>query len=248
MHLQKLYGHTRKAIQKYNLISPNDRIAVGLSGGKDSLTLLYALAGLRQFYPVPFELEAITVDLGFGMCFDSVSALCESLQVPYTIITTEISEIVSARSTNNYSCSLCAKLRKGALNQQALALNCNKIAYAHHRDDIVDTLIMSMYYEHRLYSFAPYTYLDHTGLALIRPLIYVSEREILNFKEKYHLPVIPNLCPADGATKRTQVRTLIDSLGKTYPGLREYLFTAIENSDIADWVNAKNRGEMEDSL
>lgn len=244
MHLQKLYGHTRKAIQKYNLISPHDRIAVGISGGKDSLTLLYALAGLRKFYPVPFELEAITVDLGFGMCYDSVSDLCKSLQVPYTIVSTEISEIVSVRSTDHYSCSLCAKLRKGALNQQALALNCNKIAYAHHRDDIVDTLIMSMYYEHRLYSFAPYTYLDNTGLTLIRPLIYISELEILNFKEKYQLPVIPNLCPADGATKRTQVRDLVNGLGKTYPGLREHLFTAVENSDITDWVNARNRGKL----
>ncbi len=244
MHLQKLYGHTRKAIQTYNLISPNDRIAVGISGGKDSLTLLYALAGLRQFYPVPFALEAITVDLGFGMCYDSVADLCRSLQVPYTIVSTEISEIVSNRSADHYSCSLCAKLRKGALNQQALALHCNKIAYAHHRDDIVDTLIMSMYYEHRLYSFAPYTYLDNTGLALIRPLIYVSEGEILNFKEKYQLPVIPNLCPADGATKRTQVRSLVNDLGKTYPGLREHLFTAIENSDIGDWVNARKRGDI----
>lgn len=244
MHLQKLYGHTRKAIQKYNLISPHDRIAVGISGGKDSLTLLHALAGLRKFYPVPFELEAITVDLGFGMCYDAISDLCESLQVPYTIVSTEISKIVSARSTDNYSCSLCAKLRKGALNQQALALGCNKIAYAHHRDDIVDTLIMSMYYEHRLYSFAPYTYLDTTGLTLIRPLIYVSEGEILNFKEKYHLPVVSNLCPADGKTKRTEIRALVNDLGKIYPGLREHVFTAIENSDITDWINARNRGKL----
>lgn len=241
MDLQKLYSHTRKAIQNYHLIEPHDRIAVGISGGKDSLTLLYALAGLKQFYPVPFELEAITVDLGFGMCYDSISALCRQLQVNYTIVPTRIAEIVSERSKETYSCSLCAKLRKGALNEQALSLNCTKIAYAHHKDDVVDTLIMSMYYENRLYSFAPYTYLDHTNLALIRPLIYVSEGEILSFKEKYRLPVVENLCPADGATKRTQVHTLIDTLSKSYPGLRQHLFSAIEHSDIMDWVHARQR-------
>lgn len=236
MDLQKLYSYTRQAVQRYELIQDQDRIAVGISGGKDSLALLYALAGLRKFYPKKFELVAITVDLGLGMDFSAVSALCESLEVPYTIVRTEIAEIVSKRSTEGYSCSLCSKMRKGALNEQAKALGCNKIAYAHHMDDIVDTLVMNLKYEGRIYSFAPYTYLEQSDLVLIRPFIYIPEYEILSFSSKYHLPVVKNLCPADGITKRTEIHDYLASLYQNDRQLRKHLFTAVENSEINDWV------------
>ena len=243
MNLQKLYSYTRRAIQQYDLIQAHDRIASGSSGGKDSLTLLYALAGLRRFYPTPFELEAITVDLGFDMDFTAISDLCHTLDVNYTIVQTEIAQIVSRRATDSYSCSLCAKLRKGALNQQAQALDCNKIAYAHHMDDVVDTFILSLNYESRLYSFSPYTYLEQTGLTLIRPLISIPEYEILSFVRKYQLPIVENLCPADGATTRTHAHTFLEELYHKDPTLRKRLFTAIENSDIQDWQIARNRSK-----
>lgn len=247
MNLQKLYSYTRQAIQQYDLIQPNDHIAIGISGGKDSLALLYALSGLQRFYPIPFTLQAITVDLGFGMDFQAVSALCHTLNVPYIIVPTQIAEIVSAHAAGhekNYSCSLCAKLRKGALNEQAKASNCNKIAYAHHMDDVVDTLLLSLNYESRLYSFAPYTHLAQTGLDLIRPLVLVPEYELLSFSKKYQLPTVQNLCPADGATTRTKAHAFLQDLYRKDPTLRKRLFTAIANSDIIDWQIARNRNQI----
>ena len=193
MKLQRLLSLTRQAVDTYHLIDSGDHIAVGISGGKDSLTLLYALANLRRFYPQPFSLSAITVDLGFGnMDLEPVKALCSRFSVPYRIIPTEIGKIIFEARKESNPCSLCARMRKGALNQAALELGCNKIAYAHHKDDVVETMLLSMLYEGRFYSFPPYTSLDRTGLSVIRPLMFVSEAEIKGFRNKYNLPVCKN--------------------------------------------------------
>ncbi len=236
MKLQRLYSLTRQAIDDYQMISPGDHIAIGVSGGKDSLTLLYALQGLKRFYPNSFELSAITVDLGFQESdFTPVKELCERLSVPYTIVSTEIGKILFDIRKESNPCALCAKMRKGALNQAAKDLGCNKIAYAHHKDDLVETMLLSLIYEGRFYAFSPYTYLDRMDLSVIRPLMYVDEADVIGFKNKYELPVCKNPCPVDGHTKREYVKLLTKSLEKENPGVKERMFHAILNGNIDGW-------------
>ena len=233
MKLQRLLSLTRQAVDTYHMIDSGDHIAVGISGGKDSLTHLYALANLRRFYPQPFSLSAITVDLGFGnMDLEPVKALCSRFSVPYRIIPTEIGKIIFEARKESNPCSLCARMRKGALNQAALELGCNKIAYAHHKDDVVETMLLSMLYEGRFYSFPPYTSLDRTGLSVIRPLMFVSEAEIKGFRNKYNLPVCKNPCPADGKTRREFVKNLTKALNQQVPGARDRMFRAVCTGNI----------------
>lgn len=228
MKLQKLYSYTRKAIDDYEMINEGDKIAIGISGGKDSLTLLYALSGMRRFYPKKYELAAISVDLGLGIQnMDKIKELCDSLEVPFYIEKTEIGNIVFDIRKEKNPCSLCAKMRKGALNNKALELGCNKIAYAHHKDDIIETMMMSFIYEGRINSFAPVTHLEKTGLYVLRPMMYVSEAEVIGFKNKYQLPVAKNPCPVDGHTKREYIKKLISEINKENPGVKERMFTAI---------------------
>ncbi|MCI9360401.1 MAG: tRNA 2-thiocytidine(32) synthetase TtcA [Hungatella sp.] len=236
MKLQRLLSLTRQAVDAYGLIESDDRIAVGISGGKDSLTLLYALHGLKRFYPKPFKLYAITVDLGLeGMDFSPVKNLCKQLSVPYTIVSTDIGKILFQARQESNPCALCAKMRKGALNQAALDLNCNKVAYAHHKDDVIETMLLSLIYEGRFYSFSPRTYLDRTELTVIRPMIYVNEADVIGFKNKYHLPVCKNLCPVDGHTKREYIKNTIRHLEQENPGSKKRMFHAIINSNIPGW-------------
>ena len=236
MELQRLYSYTRKALDEYSMIQEGDKIAIGVSGGKDSLTLLYALAGLRRFYPKHFDLTAISVDLGFGIQdFTEIHRLCESLSVPLDIVPTEISRIVFGERKETNPCSLCAKMRKGALNEKARELGCNKIAYAHHKDDIIDTMLLSLIYEGRFHSFAPVTYLDRMELYVIRPLMFISETEIIGFKNKMNLPVAKNPCPADGYTKREYVKELVREMNREAPGVKERMFTAITSGKIEGW-------------
>lgn len=227
MELKRLLSLTRKAIDEYKLIDEGDRIAVGISGGKDSLTLLYALQGLRRFYPKKFELEAITVDLGLSMDFSKIEKLCEELDVRYTIAKTNIKEIVFDERKESNPCSLCAKMRKGALNDEIKKLGCNKVAYAHHKDDVVVTMLLSLIYEGRFHSFLPKTYLDRTGLTVIRPLILVNEADVIGFTNKYELPVVKSKCPADGYTKRTYAEDLLKQLNMENPGVKERMFAAV---------------------
>lgn len=184
MTLQRLLSYTRRAVDLYHLIDDGDKIAVGISGGKDSLTLLYALHGLQRFYPRHFELVAITVDLGLPV-FDTsgIENLCAQLSVPYYKVKTDIYQIIFDERKETNPCSLCAKMRKGALNDEIKRLGCNKVAYAHHMDDIIETFMMSLIFEGRINTFAPDTYLDRTELRVIRPLIYVQEREIVAFRK-----------------------------------------------------------------
>ncbi len=236
MKLQQLLSFVRRAVDDYNMIEEGDKIAVGISGGKDSLTLLNALSHLRRFYPKHFELEAITVDLGFGnMDFEAVKKYCEELNVRYTIEQTEIAKIIFEDRKESNPCSLCAKMRKGALNDAIKRLGCNKVAYAHHEDDVVDTMMMSLIYEGRFNTFAPVTYLDRTELYVIRPLIYVKEADVIGFVNKNNVPVVKSACPADGYTKRQYVNDLISSINKDAPGVRDRMFTAIKQSSLKGW-------------
>ena len=241
MNLQKLLSYTRRAVDDYQMIAPNDKIAVGISGGKDSLTLLYALHGLKRFYPHPFVIEAITVAVFPEMDLGPVQALCQKLSVPYTVVPTQIGEIIFEERKEGNPCSLCAKMRKGAFNEQAKALGCNKVAYAHHKDDIVETMLMSLIFEGRFHSFSPYTYLDRMDLTVIRPLLYVPEADIIGFKNQYHLPVCKNPCPADGQTKREYAKDLVRRLTAENPGAKERMFTAVLNGNIPGWPELSGR-------
>lgn len=236
MKLQQLLSYTRRAIDDYHMIEDGDVIAVGISGGKDSLALLYALHGLKRFYPKKFTLKAITVDLGLGIQkLDEIRALCESMDVEYHIVETEIGSIIFDERQESNPCSLCAKMRKGALNEKALEIGCTKIAYAHHRDDIIETMMLSLIYEGRFHTFSPYTFLDRTGLYVIRPMMYVSECDVIGFKNKYDLPVAKNPCPADGNTKRQYVKDLLQQLNLENPGVKDRMFKAIISGNISGW-------------
>ncbi len=236
MKLQKLMSLVRKAVDEYQMIEEGDKIAVGISGGKDSLTLLYALSGLRRFYPKPFELQAITCSLGFpGFDLEPIKALCAKLEVPYTIVDTQIGQIIFEDRKESNPCSLCAKMRKGAFNEKAKELGCNKVAYAHHKDDVVETMLLSLIYEGRFYSFSPRTYLDRMDLTVIRPMIYVDEADVIGFKNKYDLPVAKNPCPVDGFTKREYAKDLLRQLTKENPGTKQRMFTAILDGNIQGW-------------
>ena len=230
MKLQQLYSKVRQAIEAYSMIEEGDKIALGISGGKDSLGLLYALAGIRSFYPKHFELVAITVDLGYkGFDLSQIKALCDKLQVEYNIIKTNISEAISEEG-----CSLCARLRKGALCDKAKALGCNKIAYAHNMDDVVETMMLSMIYEGRFSTFYPVTDLEDIGIKLIRPFVFVTQAEAVGFRNKYELPVAVNPCPFDHQSERTYVRDLLSEINRHAPGVKKRMMTAICDGTLAE--------------
>ena len=236
MKLQQLYSYTRRAIDDYQMIDFGDKVAVGISGGKDSLALLYALHGLKRFYPQKFDLMAITVNLGYEE-FDvtPLRQLCEKLEVPYEVVNTDIGDIVFQKNPKENPCSLCAKLRKGALNDTAKKFGCNKVAYAHHKDDIIETMMLSLIFEGRFHSFSPKTYLDRTELTVIRPMMYLSEADVIGFKNKMNLPVVKNPCPVDGHTKRQYAKDLLRQLNLDHPGTKDRMFTAIINGNISGW-------------
>lgn len=237
MKLQQLLSYTRKAVDTYHMIQDGDKIAVGVSGGKDSLTLLYALKGLQRFYPKKFEVCGITVSLGFDEPFDlsGVKKLCEDLDIPYHVVETDIGKIVFEDRKEKNPCSLCAKMRKGALNEAALKLGCNKIALGHHKEDVVETMLLSLFFEGRFHTFSPVTHLDRSGLYSIRPLMFIPEKDVIGFKNLYNLPVVTSPCPANGHTKREYAKQLLKSLNLENPGLTDRMFKAIQNSGIKGW-------------
>ncbi|MCI8798227.1 tRNA 2-thiocytidine(32) synthetase TtcA [Acetatifactor muris] len=244
MKLQQVLSYTRRAVDDYQMIAQGDRIAVGISGGKDSLTLLYALHGLKRFYPKHFEIHAVTVDLGFqNLDLSRIDELCRELDVEYTIVKTDIAQIIFEDRKEENPCSLCAKMRKGALNQAIKENGCNKVAYAHHKDDVVETMLMSLIYEGRFHTFSPVTYLDRTELTVIRPLMYMNEADVIGFVRKYNVPVVKSPCPADGYTRREYVKQLLRQLNQENPGVKERMFTAIQNGKMKGWEYGCNKPE-----
>ena len=182
MTLQQILSPIRKAVDDYHMIDDGDTIAVGISGGKDSLTLLNGLHALMRFYPHPFQIHAVTVDLGFdNLDLSKIKELCEHMDIPYSVVSTEIASIVFEKRKESNPCSLCAKMRKGALNDAVKGLGCNKVAYAHHKDDLLESMMMSFLFEGRIHTFAPVTYLDRSGITVIRPLLFLYEGDVKGF-------------------------------------------------------------------
>ena len=244
--MEKILSLTRRCVEDYDMIHPGDRIAVGVSGGKDSLVLLLALARLREFYPVPFTVEAITLDMGAAegrprMDFSPIAALCRELEVPYTILDSEIQHIIFDLRREKNPCSMCAKMRRGALHGAMQERGLTKIALGHHYDDAVETFYMSLIFEGRLSCFQPVTYLDRTGITQIRPLLYCGESLIRHTAQRLGLPVVENPCPADGNTRRQEVKELIYELQGRYPGLKARTFGAMQRLPLPAWGPAEHR-------
>ena len=233
--MQRLVGLVRRCVEDYYMIEAGDKIAVGVSGGKDSLVLLKLLAALREYYQKPFELEAVTIDMGLGMDYSAVSALCRELEVPYTIEKTEIGPIVFDYRKEKNPCSMCSKMRRGALNQVLVDKGFNKLALGHHYDDAVETFLMSLIYEGRISCFQPVTHLDRTGITQIRPMLYLHEKTVASFAERENLPVLQNRCPVDKHTKREEIKALVYDLVKTYPDLKERIFGAMQRYPLEAW-------------
>ena len=234
--MQNLMGRIRRCAEDYNMICEGDKITVGVSGGKDSLSLLYLLAALRRYYPVHYDLQAVTIDMGLpGMDYSPVAELCAKLDVPYQIKKTEIGPIIFDYRHEKNPCSMCAKMRRGALNDMLLELGCNKIALGHHFDDAVETFLMSLLYEGRIGCFEPVTYLSRTDVTQIRPLLYVKERQVVNAAKRLELPIVENPCPANGETRRQEIKELIASLEGRYPDLKQKIFGAMQRYPLYGW-------------
>ena len=231
--MQKLMGLVRRCVEDYNMISPGETVAVGISGGKDSLVLLQLLAGLRQYSD--FDLEAVTIDMGLGMDYSGVRKMCTDLDVPYTIVETQIAPIIFDHRKEKNPCSMCAKMRRGALNQAILDRGIRKIALGHHYDDAVETFLMSLIYEGRISCFQPVTDLDRTGVIQIRPMLYIHEKTVDNFASRMELPVVENRCPVDKTTKREEIKQLVYQLSSTYPDLKERIFGAMQRLPLPEW-------------
>ncbi len=239
--LNDFTGTVRRAVDDYGMIEAGDRIAVGVSGGKDSLLLLLALHHLRSYYPRPFELSAVTVELGFeGMDFAPVAALCGELDIPYTRLKTDIREVVFDVRQESNPCSLCAKMRRGALNDAIGRQGIRKLALGHHFDDAVETFMLSLLFEGRLSCFRPVTYLDRSGVTQIRPLIYAGEQKISRLAEQLELPVVENPCPQDKTSKRYEIKQLLARMGEGYPDMKSKIFGAMQRLPLEGWQPAEN--------
>lgn len=244
MDLQRLMSLLRQCMQRYDMVSAGDKIAVGLSGGKDSLTLLMGLKRLQRFYPAPYGLCAIHVGSGAPGSEADVETMrrfCEGLDVPFYFVDAKVYQIVFEIRKEKHPCSLCAKLRRGALNDKAMALGCNKIAYAHHQDDFIETSLMNLMLEGHYDCFPPVTHLDRTNLQVLRPMLMVKERDVIGFARREKLPVVKNPCPADGHTRRQEVKEFIRRSRDVFPQGRECLYASLlDYFDRNVTKNAKN--------
>lgn len=244
--MNRILSLVRRCVEDYEMIAPNDRIAVGVSGGKDSLMLLMALAKLREFYPIPFQVEAVTLDMGHadgrtGMDFTPVAHLCQELNVPFTLLESEIHHVIFDVRKEKNPCSMCAKMRRGALHSALKERGLNKIALGHHYDDAVETFFLSLIFEGRLSCFQPVTWLDRTEITQIRPLLYCGENLIRHTAARLDLPVVENPCPANGNTKRQEIKELIYELNGRYPGLKARAFGAMQRLPLPAWGPAEHR-------
>ena len=226
--IQRILSFMRRAVDDYGMIADGDRIAVGISGGKDSLTLLTGLAELRRFYPHPFSLVGVTVDMGFeGSDFSVIADFCRERNVPYHVERTDIARIIFEERQEPNPCSLCARMRRGVLHGAAKDLGCNKVALGHHFDDAVETFMLNLFFEGRLGCFSPVTYLSNRDLTMIRPLLYAKEKDVEYFVRKNPLPVVESRCPEDKHTERENMKALLRTLERENPGLRHRIFHAI---------------------
>lgn len=236
--MKKLLSLTRAAVDKYNMIEAGDKIAVGVSGGKDSLALLYALAKLRDFYPKPFSLVAVTLDYQFnGIAEDytEIEALCKELQVEYIVRRTNLWEVIFETRKEKNPCSLCAKMRRGLLHDTAVANGCNKVALGHHMDDVAETFLMNLLNGGKIGCFSPVSYLSNKKLYLIRPLIFAYEKDVAAAARRANLPVVKSRCPMDKVSNRQNMKELLRSLEKDYPAVRKKIVGALERSHIDSW-------------
>ena len=247
--MKEILGCIRRADQDFGMIEDGDRVAVGVSGGKDSLLLLYALSLYRRFSPHPFTLQAVTLTMGLEP-FDlsGVQALCDRLEVPYVVRETQIGRIVFEERREKNPCALCAKMRRGALNDLCRELGVTKLALGHHRDDALETLLMSLLYEGRLHTFQPVTRFDRTPVVQIRPLFYAPEKVIVHYARRLDLPVVASPCPANGRTKREDMKDLLDLICRRVPNARELMLSALRNTEqYGLWPAARRADEPRNS-
>ncbi|MEG2174751.1 MAG: ATP-binding protein [Oscillospiraceae bacterium] len=239
MPLQKLMGYMRRGITDYHMIEAGDRVAVGLSGGKDSLAMLMGLAGLRRFLGVPYTLTAISLDMGFpgheNSDYTALASLCDRLEVPYVVRRTRIGEVVFAERKESNPCSLCAKMRRGVLHEETQRAGCNKLALGHHMDDALETFIMNLTIEGRIACFQPVSYLSRRDITMIRPMLYAPERDVVQVVKAENLPVVKTACPIDGSTRRQNVKEFLQEMEKKDPGLKIRIFGAMRRGHISDW-------------
>ena len=239
--LNEFTGTVRRAVDDYDMIQAGDKVAVGVSGGKDSMLLLVALNHLKRYYPKPFELEAITIELGFeGMDFTPVKEMCAELSIPYTCLKTDIKEVVFDVRREPNPCSLCAKMRRGALNTAITERGITKLALGHHFDDAVETFMMSLLFEGRLSCFRPVTYLDRSGVTQIRPLVYAGEQKIAKVAAALELPIVENPCPQDKGSKRYEIKKLLKGMAAEYPDMKSKIFGAMQRLPLEGWQPAEN--------
>jgi len=239
--LNEFTGTVRRAVDDYDMIQEGDKVAVGVSGGKDSMLLLLALNHLKSFYPRPFELSAVTIELGFeGMDFTPVKDMCAQLNIPYACLRTDIKEIVFDVRKEDNPCSLCAKMRRGALNDYLRENGIGKLALGHHFDDAVETFMMSLLFEGRISCFRPVTYLDRSGITQIRPLIYCGEQKIANLAAQLNVPVVENPCPQDKASKRWEIKQMLKTMSADYPDMKSKIFGAMQRNPLPGWQPKEN--------
>ena len=233
--MRRVLSYIRRAVDDYKMINEGDRIAVGISGGKDSSTLALGLNALKRFYPQRFEIVPISLDMGFnGMDYSPLTECFKNAGMDLIIQKTNIAEIVFDIRQEKSPCSLCAKLRRGALHDAAKEHGCNKVALGHHFDDVIETFFLSLFYEGRIGCFSPVTYLDRKDIHVIRPLIYMTEHQVIGFMNRNSVPTVKSSCPADGNTKREEMKNLLKRLNSENHGLSERVFTAIKDT-LPDW-------------
>lgn len=234
--MQQISGYLRRAVDDFNMIRPGEKIAVALSGGKDSMLMLHGLWHLSNYHPAKFNLTAIFIDLGFdNIDIDALKQVCEKLEVPLVIRKTDIAPLVFDIRNESNPCALCAKMRRGSIHDAAIEAGCRTIALGHHRDDAVETLIMNLIYEGRIGCFQPVTYLDRKDVRTIRPMLYLTERQIASTVERLGIPTVKNPCPMDHASVRQQTKDLLKQAEERFPGLAERLFGAIARSELPGW-------------
>ena len=231
--MKRMLSFVRRAVDDYEMIEEGDKIAVGISGGKDSLTLMATLAALKKFYPKKFDLAAITVDMGFeGSDYSTIMEYCQRLGVEYKVVKTDIAKIIFDIRKESNPCSLCSKMRRGSLHAAATELGCNKVALGHHYDDAVETFMMNLFFEGRLGCFSPVTYLSNRKITLIRPMIYAQEKDVSYFVRRQEVPVVKSLCPEDHATEREKMKQFLLGLERENKGVKHRIFNAMCKGNI----------------